>query len=157
MEEDDKDIKYLKWALEGAGIFSTCGKRQHMAIILDEMGFVAGVGYNGVPSGFTHCIDGGCPRLSANSEPGSSYEDCLAIHAEQNAIMNATSRVSRLYGTMYVTGEPCFTCAKLICNSGVYRVVIAKDSDYEYIDFKKVQKLFEEADIELAVYKKEDI
>jgi len=149
-QSHQRDLKFLRWSLAGARIFSTCGKRQHMAIIVDARGFVVGVGYNGVPSGFTHCIDGGCPRLNNASPPGSSYEDCLSNHAEQNALLNSFTRDARTGGTIYVTGEPCFTCAKLITNSGITRVVITQDPSYVYSGFEKVEELFARANIELV-------
>lgn len=146
-----KDMKYMHWALEGARTFSTCGKRQHMAIILDDAGFVCGVGYNGVPSGFTHCIDGGCPRLNDATTAGSNYDNCLSNHAEQNAIMNSDSRRTRVGGTIFVTGEPCFTCAKLIVGSGIKKIVITKDPEYVYQDFDKVEELFKKAGLPLVI------
>lgn len=61
-----------------ASTFSTCGKRQYGAILVDDSGHVVGIGYNGGPSGFEHCKDGGCPRLQLNSPNGSSYDNCFS-------------------------------------------------------------------------------
>jgi deoxycytidylate deaminase len=73
-----KDIQYMQLCLATSHIFSTCGKRQYSAVLVDELGHVVGMGYNGGPSGFTHCKDGGCPRLLENSPNGSSYENCFS-------------------------------------------------------------------------------
>lgn len=121
-----------------------------MAMILDENGYVVGVGYNGAPSGLTHCIDGGCPRLNQGSAPGSSYDNCVSVHAEINALVNTSSRDSRMGGTLYVNGEPCYSCAKAVANSGISEVVYTSDPDYVYQDFKKVEDLFEAMDIRLS-------
>ena len=142
-----KDLKYLAWAHAGAKIFSTCGKRQYMAIIVDAHGYVVGVGYNGTPVKFLHCKQGGCPRLTEGSEPGSSYDNCLSAHAEQNAIMNAFTRDSMRGGVMYVNGEPCFTCAKMIANTGIYRLVYTSDPDYVYSGWDRVDKFLRQAGI----------
>ena len=121
----DKDLKYLAMCEFGAGLFSTCAKRQYMAIVLDEFGRVSGMGYNGAPSGHAHCTDGACPRMQEQSKSGSSYDNCISIHAEQNAIMYSGGR-----HTIYVNGQPCSTCAKLIAGAGFKRVVCIFDDSY---------------------------
>lgn len=125
-----KDRKYLAWAEQGAQIFSTCSKRQYMAIITDHDGFAISIGYNGSAKGMPHCVDGGCPRAQQNSPSGSSYDNCIAIHAEQNALLRADYSQVKHGGTLYVNGPPCFTCAKLIANSGLDRVVCIDDDGY---------------------------
>lgn len=117
-----KDLKYLMWAVTGAELFSTCGKGKYMAIIVDVHGHVVGIGYNGGPKGWLHCEDGGCPRLTQGSPSGSSYDNCIAIHAEANALLHADYTQYRGGGTIYVNGLSCFGCAKLIANSGLSKV-----------------------------------
>lgn len=116
----------MKWSLSGAEIFSTCSKAQYMAIVVDSNRRILGTGYNGVPSGMTHCKDGGCPRSINNIESGSPYDYgpglCYAIHAEANALLHS-DRSARINGTIYVGGVPCFGCAKLIAGSGLGRLV----------------------------------
>lgn len=126
-----KDLKWLQWTNHGAQLFSTCGKRQYMAIIVDRLGFQAASGYNGVPSGMTHCKDGGCPRLLNNTPAGSGgYTDCFSAHAEQNCLMQSDH--TRCYlGTMYVNGMPCWTCSKSIATSVLNRIVCVGDESYE--------------------------
>jgi dCMP deaminase len=124
-----KQKKWMEISFFSASKLSTCGKRQYCAYILAPDGSVAGVGYNGGPSGLTHCVDGGCPRLAAGSAPGSNYDDCIAIHAEENALMRSTPE-RRAGGTLIVNGPPCFGCAKKMCNSGLSQVVIVDDPSY---------------------------
>lgn len=124
-----KDLKYLALCTVGAGIFSTCGKRQYMAIVTAVDGRVCGTGYNGSPPRMAHCIDGACPRWQAQSAPGSNYDNCIAIHAEQNALMYS-DRSDREGGTIYVNGPPCMTCARLITGSGLKRLVHITDDTY---------------------------
>lgn len=56
--------------------------------------------------------------------PNSTYDDCVAIHAEANALLSS-DRSLRLGGMMYVTGAVCYSCAKLIANSGISYLVVA--------------------------------
>jgi len=143
VEPTEKDEKWMIWTLEGAGIFSTCGKRQYMAVIVDWEGHVVSTGYNGGPPDTVHCIDGGCPRLKANSQPGSSYDNCIAIHAEQNALVRADA--FRCHGgTIYVNGPPCYSCAKMIANSGLSKIGFTMGPDYDHSYWVDVERqLFE--------------
>lgn len=133
----DKDHKYLELCSAGAGIFSTCGKRQYYAIVLGPTGRIVGTGYNGAPPGAVHCTDGGCPRLAAGSESGSIYDNCVSNHAEQNALMYSDYD-TRSGGTLYVNGTPCWGCAKLIAGSGIVRLVCLFDPTYE--DWPRVRR-----------------
>ena len=116
--------KYLRFAAHGASLFSTCSKAQIMAIIVDRYGTIVSTGYNGGPSGWEHCVDGGCPRAIANSPQGGSYNNCIAIHAESNALLRVSR--SELDGaTIYISGLPCMDCTKLIVGAGIKTVVYA--------------------------------
>lgn len=123
-DKDWMDICYFI-----AGKLSTCGKRQYCSVILGTDGSVVGMGYNGAPPGMQHCIDGGCPRFQEGSVPGSNYDNCVSIHAEENAIIRSSPE-GRRGGTLLVNGTPCFGCAKKICNSGVARAVVVDDPSY---------------------------
>lgn len=82
-------------------------------------------GYNGAPSGFPSCVERGeCLRRKRNIPSGTQHEFCYAIHAEQNAIVQAAKLGVSIEGaTLYCTHQPCVICAKLIVNSGIVRVV----------------------------------
>lgn len=140
-----KDVQFLEFCKYGSSIFSTCGKRQYMAILTDDNYMVLGMGYNGGPKNAKHCVDGGCERLYANSENGSVYDNCIAVHAEQNALLHSdhSSKPTKLF----VNGPPCFTCAKLIVNSSVKTVFYIRDEDYK--DWPKVAKFMKSNGIEL--------
>lgn len=129
---DRQERNERKW-LEGceslARIFSTCAKRKYCAVILSPNKRVSGIGYNGSPPNHPHCDEGHCPRLSENSANGSSYDNCIANHAEANALL--WSDIStRQGGTLIVNGPPCFSCCKLIASSGIKRVVHYTDPAY---------------------------
>ena len=128
-----KEDKWLKATEELSKIFSTCSRRQYSSIILAKNGRVIGMGYNGSPAGQSHCIDGGCPRAFTNVEHGSVYDNCVAIHAEANALLWSDYSL-REGGTLFVNGPPCYSCAKLIANSGIKKVVFYLDDEYKNID-----------------------
>lgn len=147
-EPTAKDLKYLRWAMDGARVFSTCGKGKYMAVLVDTKGHVVGMGYNGGPKGMAHCEDGGCPRFGTQSISGGSYDNCIAIHAEANAFLHA-DQVACQGASLYVNGEPCFSCAKLIANSGVRRVVYLEGARDD-INWKQTVRFLEACDVELV-------
>lgn len=142
-----RDLNMLRWAMVGAPIFSTCGKRQYLAIVVAADGRVVGTGYNGAPAGVRHCVDGGCPRLAENSPSGTNYSNCVAVHAEANALMHS-NRSERRGGTLLVNGTPCWECGKLIAGSGVGRVVHLADP--AYVEWPKVRALLVHAGLEVV-------
>ena len=85
-------------------------------------------GYNGAPSGLLSCVDRGeCLRRKLNIPSGTRHELCYAIHAEQNAIIQAAKLGVSIDGaTLYCTHQPCVICAKMIINAGIGRVVYAE-------------------------------
>ncbi|MBR0408485.1 MAG: dCMP deaminase family protein [Clostridia bacterium] len=82
-------------------------------------------GYNGAPSGIKTCVERGeCMRQVRGIESGTRHELCYAIHAEQNAIIQAAKLGVSIDGaTLYCTHQPCVICAKMIVNAGIRRVV----------------------------------
>ena len=116
----DWDQYFLNIATETARR-SNCVRRQHGAVIVKERR-IRSTGYNGPPSGHPHCDEGACPRAASETPSGWGHDNCVAIHAEANAIL-FTSPEERERATIYITGVPCFTCAKLIANSGITEVV----------------------------------
>jgi dCMP deaminase len=123
----DWDRYFLNIARETA-TRSNCIRRQHGAVIVRKRR-ICSTGYNGPPSGHPHCDEGACPRAQADTPSGWGHDNCIAIHAEANAILYS-SPAERDGSSIYITGVPCFTCAKLIANSGITEVV-ATGEPYE--------------------------
>lgn len=145
----EKELKYLYQCEMSAKLYSTCGKRQYFAIVLDSNGHIVGTGYNGGPAGTKHCNEGGCPRLAEGSPSGSNYDNCIAIHAEANAFLHSDYSDRRDgRGTIFVNGTPCYGCAKLIANSYVERVVCIADDTYE--DWPRVRGQLEDWGIDVC-------
>ncbi len=126
---------------------STCLRRHVGAIIVKDTRILA-TGYNGAPAGCRHCVDIGCLREERGIPSGERHELCRALHAEQNAIVQAAQHgVSIDGGTIYVTAQPCVICSKLIINAGIKRVVYSG----EYPD-ELSKQLLNEANVELVQY-----
>lgn len=128
---------------------STCMRRQVGAVIVKDKHILA-TGYNGAPTGIKHCEDrGGCLRQKLNIPSGQRHELCMALHAEQNAIIQAATLGQSIQGgTIYVTNQPCVICAKMIINSGIRRIVI-RDG---YPDELAVE-ILDEAGLEIEMLK----
>ena len=102
---------------------STCMRRQVGAILVSDRRVLA-TGYNGAPKGLPHCREVGCLREQQRIPSGQRHEICRAIHAEQNAILQAAQYgVAIKDATMYSTTQPCTICSKLIINLDVKRIV----------------------------------
>ena len=104
---------------------STCLRRQVGAVIVRDKHIIS-TGYNGAPKGVPHCAEkGGCLREKLGVPSGEKHELCRALHAEQNAIIQAATLGHSVEGaTMYVTYQPCIICAKMIINAGIERIVV---------------------------------
>jgi len=102
---------------------STCLRRQVGAVVVKEKNILA-TGYNGTPSGITHCSETGCLRQRLAVPSGERHELCRGLHAEQNAIIQAAKHgVNIAEGTLYSTHSPCIICSKMIINAGIRRIV----------------------------------
>ena len=102
---------------------SSCLRRQVGALLVKERNILA-TGYNGVPSGITHCAVAGCLRERLKVPSGERHELCRGLHAEQNAIIQAAKHGTNIDGaTLYCTTMPCIICTKMIINAGITRVV----------------------------------
>ncbi len=106
---------------------STCLRRQVGALIVKDKRIIS-TGYNGSPVGCRHCSELGCIRDELNIPSGQRHELCRAIHAEQNAIVQAAySGTSVKDSTLYVTNQPCVLCAKMAINAGIKKIVFQGD------------------------------
>lgn len=103
-----------------------CVRGRIGAVIIDDRNRIVATGYNGPPAGMPRhpALDCGsyCPRARVVTDP-LGYSDCMSVHAEANALMFCDRR-DREGGTIFVTGAMCFTCAKLVANSGLARVAM---------------------------------
>lgn len=105
----------------------TCARRMVGCVLVSARGHVLATGYNGVPRGHTHCID--VPCAGASYPSGTGLDQCEAIHAEQNALLQCRD-VMEIH-TAYVTAMPCMTCTKLLLNTGCQRIVYVEPYPHE--------------------------
>ena len=142
------DEYFLKMA-ELVSQRSTCLRRKVGAVLAKDKKILA-TGYNGAPSGLAHCLDIGCLRDKLRIPSGQRHELCRGLHAEQNAIIQASLHgVSVKGSTLYVTNHPCIICAKMIINAGIKEIVISEG----YPD-KMAMDFLREGRIRLRVVKK---
>ena len=125
---EDTRISWDEYFMEMAKLAarrSTCLRRQVGAVIVKDRHIIA-TGYNGAPRGVKHCEEkGGCLRQQLGVPSGQRHELCRALHAEQNAIIQAATLGQSIEdGTIYVTHQPCVICAKMIINAGIKRIVV---------------------------------
>lgn len=101
---------------------STCMRRKVGALVVKDRNILA-TGYNGAPSGVTHCIETGCLREEMGVPSGERHEICRGLHAEQNAIIQAARHGISIKGAIvYSTTMPCVICTKMIINASISKV-----------------------------------
>ncbi len=106
---------------------STCLRHNVGAVIVKNKRALT-TGYNGAAKGVEECIKIGCLRDELKIPSGTKHEICRAIHAEQNAIIQAGLHGINIDGgTLYSTHTPCMICAKMIVNAGIKEVVSYQD------------------------------
>ena len=137
---------YMNIAVQ-VSLRSTCMRRKVGAVIVKDNRILS-TGYNGAPTGLPNCIDDcdRCYRSAHNIPSGKCLDLCFAIHAEQNAIMNALKTGEDLKGAvLYVNTYPCSTCFKLTIQSGIREVYYIDDYENEF-----TKQMAEEAGVKLV-------
>ena len=126
---------------------ATCPKRSVGAVIVREKRILC-TGYNGAPQGLPHCP----PEGPQHDWPQGCLRagHCMrSLHAEQNAILQAAMiGVPCAGATMYVTCQPCNTCAKMILNAGIVRVIYEGDYPDEFS-----KEIFRDAKMDVLRYR----
>lgn len=126
MERPSWDEYFIKMAALVAER-STCKRHNVGAIIVKDKRVVT-TGYNGAPKDIKDCLELGCLRNELKIESGTMQEKCRAIHAEQNAIIQAgVHGVNINGGKIYCTHSPCIICSKMIINAGLEEVITYQD------------------------------
>lgn len=132
---------------------ATCDRgRSGCVIVRDRQVLVTG--YVGSPKGLPHCDDVGHLMKKIVHDDGTVTQHCVrTVHAEQNAICQAARRGIALDGgTLYCRMTPCRTCAMLIINCGIERVVC----EYRYHSAAESEEMFSLAGVRLD-YMSQDV
>ena len=108
---------------------STCD-RKHIGAVIVRDKTILSTGYNGSIRGLAHCDEIG--HLMENGH-------CVrTVHAEANAITQAAKNgVNISDAEIYITASPCWTCFKLLANSGIKKIT--------YGEFYEDERIFEAA------------
>jgi dCMP deaminase len=95
---------------------ATCPRKAVGVVVVSGQNRVAGTGFNGAPSRMPHCTDVGCMMDEANH--------CQrVIHAEVNALLEASKRGETSGSTLYTTVFPCIRCLNVAIQCGIERIV----------------------------------
>ncbi len=122
---DKWDKRFMEMAQVIASWASCYQENRKIGAVIVKNKRIMTTGYNGAPAGVKTCVERGeCLRRKLNIPSGTRHELCYAVHAEQNAIIQAAKLGVSIDGaTLYCTHQPCVMCAKMIVNSGIVRVV----------------------------------
>ena len=146
------DVRFMEMA-HVIATWSSCntpGRAIGAVIVKDKR--IMTTGYNGAPAGLKTCKERGeCLRRKLGIASGTRAEVCYAIHAEQNAIIQAAKLGVSIDGaTLYCTHQPCSVCARMIINAGIKRVMYQAGYPDDF-----TLELFAEAGIQLERYEPE--
>ena len=132
---------------EAVSTRTTCLRRGVGALIVKDKRILA-TGYNGVPTGLRHADEVGCLREKLGIPSGQHHEICRGLHAEQNAILQAARYGISIDGAcIYITTQPCSTCAKMLINAGIIEIIYRDP----YPDALALE-LLEEAGIPMRIF-----
>ncbi len=131
---------------------ATCDRGRSGCVIAREKQLLV-TGYVGSPVGLTHCDDVGHLMKKVIHDDDSISQHCMrTVHAEQNAICQAAKLGVALDGaTVYCKMTPCRTCAMLIINCGIKRVVCEK----KYHRGNESEQMFKDAGVSLEFFEEE--
>lgn len=141
------DVRFMEIA-NNVSTWSSCVRNgRHVGAVIVKNNRILTTGYNGAPAGVKSCKERGyCLRDKLNIPSGTRAETCYAIHAEQNAVIQAAKMGISVEGaTIYVTHQPCSVCTRILINSGIKRIVY----QHEYPDQFSLD-LLNEAGIEVV-------
>lgn len=122
MARETTDVVMMKMALLTSSR-TTCVRNAVGCILTNNLGHVIATGYNGVARGMPHCLDEQCS--GANAPSGTRLDECKAIHAEANALLQCKD-VQSIH-SCYVTHFPCIHCTKLLMNTSCYQIFYLND------------------------------
>lgn len=144
--------EYFSQMVEVVGTRATCNRGRSGCVIVKEKRVLC-TGYVGSPAGTAHCDEAEHEMHTVTHPDGSSTNHCIrTAHAEQNAIANAARFGIALDGaTLYCHMTPCYTCAKMLINSGIKRVV----SNLDYHAGARSKEIFKEAGVEYDLLNEE--
>ncbi len=140
--------EYFIKIMDMVGSRGSCDRGRSGCVITRDRRIIS-TGYVGSPVGLPHCDEVGHEMHTVVHEDGAQTRHCIrTAHAEQNAICEAARMGIALEGaTLYCKMTPCYTCAKMIINAGIKRIVCAQD----YHASARSKEIFQEAGLEFTL------
>ena len=131
---------------------ATCDRGRSGCVIARDKQLLV-TGYVGSPVGLTHCDDVGHLMKKVIHDDDSISQHCMrTVHAEQNAICQAAKLGVALEGaTVYCKMTPCRTCAMLIIDCRIKRVVCEK----KYHRGAESEQMFKDAGVTLEFFEED--
>lgn len=143
--------EYFIGIMHAVGARATCDRGRTGCVLVKDKRIIS-TGYVGAPAGCKSCDDIGHEMHTIIHEDGTQSRHCIRTsHNEENAIAQAARiGVSTEGSTLYCMMTPCYTCAKLIINAGIKRVVAEKD----YHAGDRSKEIFKEAGVKYELLNK---
>ena len=143
------DKRFMELTETVAGWSSCFQENRHVGAIIVKDKRVLTTGYNGAPENIQSCADRKeCLRRKLNIPSGTKQEICYAVHAEQNAIIQAARYGINIAGaSIYINTQPCVVCAKMIINADIEEIIYQNPYPDEL-----AMSMLEEAGIKLRVF-----
>ncbi len=140
--------EYFMNIAELVGSRGTCSRGRSGCVVVKDKRILV-TGYVGSPVGLPHCDDEGHEMHKVVNDDGTMSEHCIrTAHAEQNAIAQAAKIGIPLEGaTLYCHMTPCYTCAKILINAGIKKIISSKD----YHASKRPKEVFEQSGVKLQI------
>lgn len=149
VKKEDKYVRpsWDEYFLELVGVIgkrATCDRGRAGTVVVRDKRILS-TGYAGSPAGTAHCDEAGHEMHTVIGEDGKESRHCIrTTHSEQNVIAQAARAGIELKGgTLYTHMTPCYTCAKMIINAGIERVVCEMD----YHGGERSKEIFKEAGV----------
>jgi len=160
-KSDNNEQKYIRpswdeYFMEVADAISkraTCDRGRSGCVIAKNKQILV-TGYVGSPMGLPHCDEVGHQFKKTIHEDDTVTQHCVrTVHAEQNAICQAAKQGISIEGaTVYCRMTPCRTCAMLLINCGIKRVVCER----KYQTAVESEEMFKTVGIEIQ-YKFDEV
>jgi deoxycytidylate deaminase len=150
----EKALKFLKEADFKAKLFSKDNKRKVGAIILEKESLIQlSCGYNGLPR-----------KLKETKKRWSKkYKDLYVIHAETNAIIQASRTNSNINNSIMVCNRfPCHNCCLNIIQAGI-KLLITVEPEWNSLSkkwkksFYASKEMLDELKIDIIFFKENEL
>ena len=140
--------EYFSQMVELVGARATCDRGRSGCVIVKDKRVLC-TGYVGSPMGTAHCDEDGHEMHTVLQDDGTQSRHCIRTsHAEQNALSNAARfGVATDGATLYCHMTPCYTCAKMLINAGIKKIV----SNLDYHGGARSKEILKEAGVEFVL------